>query len=271
MAISPSSGASAFSLWRHRRLVASLAWREVLGRYRGSAGGVLWSLITPILMLSVYTAVFSGIFQARWSQEASTPVDYALQLFVGLIVHGLAAECLNRSPGLMLANVSYVKRVVFPLEVLPLVTLLSALFHSLISLVVLLVFFTVVHHTLPWHAVWLPVVWLPYVLLLCGISWLLAGLGVFLRDINQVMGLLTMVLMFLSPVFYPASALPQNLQVIFQFNPLTIIIEQSRNVLLNNTSPDLLPLAIYMVVAAGVAVVGYRLFQTMKKGFADVL
>lgn len=271
MASSPSSGASAFSLWRHRHLVASLAWREVLGRYRGSAGGLLWSLITPILMLSVYTAVFSGIFQARWSQEASTPVDYALQLFVGLIVHGMAAECLNRSPGLMLSNVSYVKRVVFPLETLPLVTLLSALFHSLISLVVLLVFFVAVHHTVPTQAWWLPLVWLPYLLLLAGVSWFLAGLGVFLRDINQLMGLLTMVLMFLSPVFYPASALPAHLQGIFQLNPLTIIIEQSRNVLLNNTAPNLVALGLYLLVAVVVAVVGYRLFMVMKKGFADVL
>lgn len=271
MAITPPSTRPGFSLWRHRHLVASLTWREVQGRYRGSAGGLLWSLITPILMLSVYTAVFSGIFQARWSQEASTPLDYALQLFVGLIVHGLAAECLTRSPGLMLANVSYVKRVVFPLETLPVVTLLSSLFHALISLVVLLVFFMLVKQSIPTQVWWLPLVWLPYLAMLAGASWFLAGLGVYLRDIHQLMGLVTLLLMFLSPVFYPASALPPTLQGFFQLNPLTIIIEQSRNVLLNNTPPDLIALGIYSAVAAVVAITGYRLFHKMKKGFADVL
>lgn len=271
MHLPSSASAATFSLWRHRRLVGSLTRREILGRYRGSAGGLLWSLLTPILMLSVYTVVFSGIFQARWSAEASTPLDYALQLFVGLIVHGLAAEVLNRSPGLMLSNVSYVKRVVFPLETLPAVTLLSALFHALISLVVLLVFFSMVKHTVPTQAFWLPLVWLPYLLLLSGVGWFLAGLGVYLRDIAQLTGLLTMILMFLSPVFYPASALPPRLQMLFQLNPLTVIIEQSRNVLLNNSPPDFLALGLYSVMAVAVAVVGYRLFQTMKKGFADVL
>ena len=128
-----------------------------------------------------------------------------------------------------------------------------------------------VKHSVPTHAWWLPVVWLPYILLLAGASWFLAGLGVYLRDIHQLMGLVTLLLMFLSPVFYPATALPPTLQGFFQLNPLTIIIEQSRNVLLNNTSPDLVALGVYSIVAIVVAVAGYRLFHKMKKGFADVL
>ncbi len=206
-----------------------------------------------------------------WSQETSSPLDYALQLFVGLIVHGLAAECLNRSPGLMLSNLNYVKRVVFPLETLPIVTILSTLFHSLISLGVLLVFFISVEQALPTKLFWLPIVWLPYLLFLAGASWFLAGLGVYLRDVQQVMSLFTLLLMFLSPVFYPASALPDRLQRVFQLNPLTIIIEQSRQVLLNNTAPDFTALGLYSLIALTVALLGYRFFQTMRKGFADVL
>lgn len=258
-------------LWKHRQLIRSLAWREILGRYRGSAGGMLWSLITPVLMLAVYTAVFSGIFQARWSQEASTPADYALQLFVGLLLHGLAAECLNRSPALIVGNVSYVKRVVFPLATLPVVTLLSALFHFLIGVAVLLGFQLYFHGALQWTLVWLPVVLLPYFVLLMGVSWILAALGVYLRDITQLTGLLTLILMFLSPVFYPASALPEKFRGIFHLNPLTLIIEESRDVILNGRSPDLFALGLYFVLSVVVCVLGYRMFAVMKRGFADVL
>lgn len=262
---------SLLGLWKYRQLIRSLAWREILGRYRGSAGGMVWSLVTPVLMLAVYTAVFSGIFQARWSQEASSPADYALQLFVGLLIHGLVAECLNRSPVLIVSNVSYVKRVVFPLATLPVVTLLSALFHFLIGVAVLLAFQFYFHGTLQLTLLWLPVVLLPYVVLLLGVSWALAALGVYLRDINQLTGLLTLILMFLSPVFYPASALPERFRGIFQMNPLTLIIEQARDVVLNGRSPNLLALGLYLLVGLVVCVLAYRLFSVMKRGFADVL
>ncbi|MBB6084096.1 ABC transporter permease [Castellaniella defragrans] len=259
------------ALWRHRQLIARMAWRDILGRYRGSAGGLAWSLFTPILMLAVYTVVFSGIFKARWSADSTSPLDYALQLFVGLIIHGLAAECLNRAPGLVVGNVSYVKRVLFPLDTLPVVNLLSALFHAAISLVVLLLFFAVLEHRLPLTALWLPVVILPYLLMLAGISWLLAALGVYLRDISQLMGLVTMVLMFLSPVFYPVSNLPARFHAFFQINPLTLIIEQARAVTLQGRAPDLAALGLYLLVAAVVAWAGLAAFHKMKKGFADVL
>lgn len=232
---------------------------------------MLWSLVTPVLMLGVYTFVFSGIFQARWSQNATSPADYALQLFVGLLLHGLVAECLNRSPALIVTNVSYVKRVVFPLDILPVVTLMSALFHFLIGFVVLLGFQLAFHGSLQWTLFWLPVVVLPYVVLLLGMSWMLSALGVYLRDIAQITGLLTLILMFMSPVFYPASALPERLRSIFQLNPLTLIIEQARDVVLNGIAPNLAALGAYMVLSLVVCVLGHRMFTLMKRGFADVL
>ncbi|CDM22491.1 O-antigen export system permease protein RfbD [Castellaniella defragrans 65Phen] len=248
-----------------------MTWRDILGRYRGSAGGLAWSLLTPILMLAVYTIVFSGIFKARWSDDAASPLDYALQLFVGLIVHGLAAECINRAPGLVVGNVSYVKRVLFPLDTLPVINLLSALFHSAISIMVLLVFFAFVEHHLPVTALWLPVVVFPYLLMLAGVSWLLAALGVYLRDIAQLMGLVTMILMFLSPVFYPVAKLPERFHVFFHLNPLTLIIEQARVVTLSGGMPNLPALGLYTLVALAVAWAGLSAFHKMKKGFADVL
>lgn len=248
-----------------------MAWREITGRYRGSMGGLVWSLITPMLMLSVYTIVFSGIFKARWSADAASPLDYALQLFVGLIIHGLAAECLNRAPGVIVANVSYVKRVVFPLDILPVVNLLSALFHAAISLAVLLVFFFLVEHRMPLSILWLPVVLLPYLVMLAGLSWFLAALGVYLRDIAHITGLLTMILMFLSPIFYPVSMLPERFHVFFHLNPLTLIIEQARVVTLGGAMPNVPALALYGLLAAGFALLGLRTFHAMRRGFADVL
>lgn len=259
------------SLWAHRSLIQRLAWRDILTRYKGSAGGLLWALITPILLLSVYTAVFSGIFQARWGQTGG-PVEYALQLFVGLTIHGVAAECLNRAPVLIASNASYVKRVVFPLQVLPLVNLLSALFHFAISVVVLVVFYSVVKKSLPVVGLlYLPFIVAPYIVFLAGISYLLAGLGVYLRDIGQIMGLVTTLLLFLSPVFYPASMLPERLQTVFMVNPLTLIIEQSRAVLLDGLSPNWGLLGLYTVGALAIGALGIWAFQKMRKGFADVL
>lgn len=259
------------TLWTQRALIKQLAWRDVQSRYKGSAGGLLWALITPILLLAVYTAVFSGIFQARWGQDGG-PIEYALQLFVGLTVHGLAAECLNRSPALMLNNISYVKRVVFPLQVLAPVSMLSALFHFLISLGVLIVFYVIVYHQLPLLGIlYMPLVILPYLIFLTGISYLLAGLGVYLRDIGQIMGLVTTILLFLSPVFYPASMLPPKLQTIFMANPLTLIIEQTRAVIIEGVAPDLQALGAYTVGAFVVLFFGVWAFNKMRKGFADVL
>lgn len=258
------------NLWQRRELLQLLAWRDILSRYRGAFGGALWAVLTPLLMLSVYTAVFSGIFQARWG-SSTDPLEYALQLFVGLTIHGLAGECLIRAPNLLVANSSYVKKVVFPLELLPVSSLLAALFNFTISVGVLVVFYTIVKGALPWGALWLPVVIFPYVLFLAGISWLLSLLGAFMRDVMHVMGLVVTLLMFLSPVFYPASMLPPKLQTLFMLNPLTIIIEQSRAVLLDGQSPDLGLLAIYALVAGVFMYASYACFMWLRKGVADVL
>lgn len=258
-------------LWQRKRLIGQLAWREITGRYRGSAGGLLWSLVTPILMLAVYTVVFAGIFQARWSQGGSS-LDYALHLFAGLIVHGLAAECLNTAPSLIVNHANFVKRVVFPLDVLPLVNSLSALFHALISLAVLIVFAMLLHLQLPpLSMLWLPIVWLPYLVFLAGLGWLLAALGVYLRDISQLTALTTTILLFMSPVLYPVTMLPDALHVFFQLNPLTLIIEQTRVVVLEGHIPQFGSLGLYMALSLVWARLCLAAFDRMRTGFADVL
>lgn len=259
------------SLWRNRELIKASTKREVLGRYRGSFLGLLWSFFNPLFMLAVFTFVFSVIFQARWGGGSGSKTEFALVLFAGLLVFNLFAECINRAPGLILSNANYVKKVVFPLEILPFVTLLSGLFHALISLgvwlIAYMIFFGIPHHTV----LYLPLVLLPFCLFLMGLSWALASLGVFLRDVSQFIGVLTTALLFLSPIFYPVTAFPEDYRYILYINPLTPVVEQARDVLFWGKTPDFFMLGIYWMVTLGIAWLGFAWFQRTRKGFADVL
>jgi lipopolysaccharide transport system permease protein len=270
---SVSLKALARSLWCNRQLIRQMTAREVVGRYKGSVMGLFWSFLNPVFMLMVYTFVFSVVFKARWGvgDVEETKTQFAMVLFVGMIVHGLFAEVLNRAPGLILANVNYVKKVVFPLEILPIVNTGAALFHSLVSLAVLLAAFVVFNGYLHWTAIFIPFVLLPLIILVLGLAWMLASLGVFLRDVGQTIGIITTVMMFLSPVFFPVTALPEEYRPIIMANPLTFIIEQSREVLIWGRLPDWSSLGIYTSVATVIAWAGYIWFQKTRKGFADVL
>jgi len=259
------------SLWRNRFLILSLTKREVIGRYRGSILGLFWSFFNPLFMLGVYTFVFSVVFQARWGGGTGSKVEFALILFAGLIIFNMFAECFNRAPYLILGNVNYVKKVIFPLEILPWVVLGSALFHAVISLSVWLiaymVFFGLPHPTL----VFLPLVFAPLSLFTLGVCWALASLGVYLRDVGQVVAIMTSVFMFLSPIFYPVTALPPNYRPLLWLNPLMPAIEQIRAVLFWGRFPDWGLLGIYWLGSSLAAWIGFVWFQKTRKGFADVL
>lgn len=261
----------AASLWRNRNLIRAMVKREVLGRYRGSVLGVLWSFFNPVFMLIVYTFVFSVVFRARWSTDSDSKTEFALVLFSGLIVFNLFAEAINRAPGLVLSNVNYVKKVVFPLEVLPWISLGSALFHFTVSLSVWMIGYVLLFGAPHLTAFYLPLILLPLALLTLGLSWFLASLGVFLRDVTQLIGITTSVLMFLSPIFYPVSALPEQYRSLIFMNPLTVVIEQVRAVLFWGKTPELGILALYFVITAIIAWLGFAWFQKTRKGFADVL
>ncbi|MEF8722504.1 ABC transporter permease [Candidatus Accumulibacter phosphatis] len=260
------------SLWHNRQLIVQMTKREVVGRYKGSVMGLAWSFFNPVFMLTVYTFVFSVIFKSRWGvggEESKT--QFAVVLFVGMIVHSLFAEVLNRAPGLILSNVNYVKKVIFPLETLPIIAMGAALFHTFISLGVLLMAFIIFNGYLHWTVLFTPLVFLPLVILTLGLAWVLASLGVFLRDVGQTIGIITTVTMFLAPVFYPITAIPEGLRPWLMLNPLTFIIEQAREVLIWGHLPNWMGLAIYTLVATVVAGAGYAWFQKTRKGFADVL
>lgn len=260
-----------YSFWRNRSLIRASVKREVFGRYRGSILGILWSFFNPLLMLGIYTFVFGSVLKSRWSVGSDSTVEFGLVLFAGLMTFTLFAEAVNRAPTLIVSNPNYVKKVVYPLEILPWVILGSGLFHLLVSVAIWLPVYAVFYGTPRATVFYLPLVLLPLSLFILGLSWILASLGVFLRDVSQFMGIATTAMMFLSPVFYPASALPEDYRFLLYSNPLTPAIEYSRDVLYWGRQPDFMMLAVYLFAAALVAWLGFAWFQKTRKGFADVL
>lgn len=258
--------------WRHKTLIWQLLRRDIYSRYRGSVLGLLWSLGTPLIMLGIYTFVFQYVFKSRWNDTAGeTTLSFAIVLFLGLTIHAVMGEILTKSPLLITGNQNFVKKIVFPLELLSWVTLFGAIFTFLISFGLLLIFILVELQRIPLTAMLLPIIILPYLLLLLGLSWFLAALGVYLRDIQQITGTLATLLLFLSPIFYSVNILPENLQTLIFLNPLSYIVESARAVLIYGQLPDFVGLAIYSVVAVLVSASGYFFFRKVRPGFADVL
>ncbi|KAB7780333.1 Teichoic acid translocation permease protein TagG [Xanthomonas sacchari] len=260
------------SLWNNRGIIWLLGARDVQSKYKGSFAGLLWAFINPLLMLLIYTFVFAVIFKARWQgQTGDSRTEFALVMFVGVIIHGLFAEVINRAPGIVLENTNYVTKVVFPLETLPVISLGSALFHGLASTCVLLASILIYSGGVHWQAVFFPLVLIPFLVMVIGIAWILAALGVFVRDLKQTTSFITTAMLFLSPVFYPQSSWPPQYQHLFALNPLTFIMEQSRKALIWGQVPDFTGLLIYLAIALVVASIGFAAFQKMRRGFADVL
>ena len=260
------------ALWRHKELWWRLTEREVLSRYRGSLLGMAWGFLNPLAMLAVYTFVFSQVFKARWGNlEDSGPIGFAVNLFAGMIVFNFFAECANRAPGMVLANPNYVKKVIFPLEILAGVIVGGAFFNALTSLIVLAIFELVGFRHIPLTALWLPLVWLPLLTGCLALTWLLGALGVFLRDVGQIVAVMVSMLMFLSPIFFPLSALPARWQPILVMNPLAPVIEQTRRVLVDGSQPSLSYLIMATILTTVICEASFRSFQKAKRAFADVL
>ncbi len=260
------------AVWLHRALVLRLAKHDVQSRYKGSLLGLLWSFFNPLFMLGVYTLVFAGIFSARWPGGGDSALVFAMMLFVGLTVFTLVSDCVTRAPTLIVGHSHFVKKMRFPLEVLPISLLGGALFHAAVSVSVWLLAHLLLFGLPPLSALLLPVMLFPVVLLTAGLSWMLAALGVFLRDIYQVVTILTTALLFLSAVFFPVTALPEAVQpVILIINPVAAAIEQSRAVLFWGEGVDWQLYGYQMISGVLMAWVGYAVFQKTRRGFSDVL
>lgn len=264
--------ALARNLWRHRELIRQFTRRQVEGRYRGSVLGLLWSLITPLVLLLIYTFVFGIVFEARWPQARTTSLqEFALVLFCGITTFSIFQECVGQAPGLVIGVPNYVKKVVFPLEVLPISVLGAALFHALVSLAILVVGNLLISGVIQWTLILLPLVVLPLIFLSLGLAWLLASLGVFIRDINYAITLILQVLFFISAIFYSPATIPEPFRAIIGLNPLTVIVEDVRRVVLWGMLPNWTTLALWLPATMIIMLLGYAWFMKTKKAFADVI
>lgn len=259
------------NIWKNKDLIIRLTKREISARYKGSYLGILWTFITPLLMLLIYTFVFSEIFKSRWSPNSDNKVEFALIVFCGLIIFNVFAETITRSPGLILSNVNYVKKVVFPLEILPIVIFCSSLVQCLVSFSILTVGLFFLLGIFSWTIIYLPLVMLPLILLSLGLGWFLASLGVYYRDIGQIIGIAVQALMLLSPIFYPVTLIPHNLLFLYNLNPITYVIEDVRRVMVWGQTPQWEWLGFGTIIGIVVFVLGYAWFKRTKGGFPDVL
>ncbi|WP_284757527.1 ABC transporter permease [Agrobacterium sp. fls2-241-TYG-188a] len=267
---SPASIAQSFA--RHWGLIKELVKRDFSSRYRGSAFGIAWILLVPLIFLVVYTVFFSGILKARWLNEASgSTVLFAVNLFAGLLLHMFLAECINRAPHLILSQPNYVKKVVFPLEIIPLVSVASSFVNLLISVLVLIAFCLFSGFGLHLTVFLVPVVFLPLVLFSLGVSAFLSSLGVYMRDVSQVTGFISTILLFLSPVFFSSEMFPADYRWLLNLNPLTLPIEQLRSVVIEGKGFGLVDWLCGFVVGLVSTCAGFAWFQKTRSGFADVI
>jgi lipopolysaccharide transport system permease protein len=257
-------------LWKHRGLIGLLTLRELRTRYRGSVLGIAWALVIPLLMLAVYAFAFGLVFPAKWPVTAGT-IPVALTLFCGMAFFGLFAECLQRAPSLVASQPQFVKKVVFPLEILPATVLGSALLHWCVHGLLLLLALLLTGVSWSVQLLWLPLVLLPLVFLCLGVGWLLSAVGVFVRDVQNLVGPLATVLTFLSPVFYPLRQLPEAWQMLLRLNPLTTILENARRLLLWHEPPEWEWLLAVTLVTFLFMCVAYACFGRLKRAFADVV
>ena len=259
-----------YALARQRGLLFELVKREFTGRYQGSFGGVAWSFAQPLFLLAVYTLAFGVVLKARWGFGGGT-ADYALMLFAGLIVYNAFSECLQKSPLLVTGNPNFVRKVTFPLEILPWVMALNAMFHALIGVVVWLAAYLLWYGTLKATVVLVPVVLACFFPVLLGLGWLLSAFGVIVRDISQLTSLVAHALLFLTPIFYSIDAVPPFFQAILLANPLTFVVEQLRLVLYYGQTPHFLALAIYFLLSSFFAWASWAVFRQLRPRFAEMV
>ncbi|MBC8160479.1 MAG: ABC transporter permease [Roseiflexaceae bacterium] len=260
------------NLWQHRDLIRQFTKRDIEGRYRGSFLGLFWSFINPLIMLLIYTFVFGIIFQARLPEARTGSLgEFAVVIFCGLTAFNIFSECVNRAPTLIIGVPNYVKKVVFPLEILPVSTLGAALFHGSISFIILLIAHLLTNGIFYWTLLLLPIVLLPLICLGLGLGWFLASLGVFFRDISYVTTLVVQTLFFITPIFYILDAVPLSVRGFIQANPLTSVIDDVRRVVLWGQQPNWPFFYIVLAVCVLLMILGYTWFMKTKKAFADVM
>lgn len=253
-------------------LVRQYLRRQIALRYKSTALGVAWSLVNPLFMLAVYTVIFGVVMKAHFGSGSNeTPFDYGLMIFCSLNLFNLCGEMITKAPRLIVIQPNLVKKVVFPLEILPVVSMLDALVHCMIAFVPLLVAVIIAHHSVPWSFLWLPIFLLPTSLLALGSGLFLSALGVFVRDIENMVAPVITLLLLGSAIFYPATNMSGPLKIWFDVNPITVIVDGARRSLIWGQAPDLTSLAVVTLAAGIFAFLASAFFLKAKPAFADVM
>lgn len=256
---------------RHHELIWRMIRHEIVSRYRGSVFGLVWSFVNPLVMLLVYLFVFNIVLKTRFNENSETKAEFALVVFAGFTVFIFFSEIINRSPSLILSNVNFVKKLVFPLEILTYIVTGTALFQVLINMVILLIANLFIYKSLPWTFVFFPVILLVLVPFCLGLSWILASLGTFIRDIGHVVVVSTQILMFMTPIFYPVNVIPERFRYYIELNPLTLIVSEMRSIAIYGNLPDWKSLLVYGICGWLIAWIGFIWFQKTRNGFSNVL
>ncbi|EGR2082394.1 ABC transporter permease [Vibrio cholerae] len=254
---------------QHRELLLALAKRDIIARYKGSILGMLWNFINPLLMLTIYSFVFGLVFKAKWGMDVNK--NFAVILYCGLIIHSFLAEVINSCPNLMQYNANYVKKIVFPLEILPLKIVLTSIFNLTVNFLILLVFIILGSFEVSVYWLYFPLVIFPLLVLSTGIAFLISAIGAYIKDTAYIVGFITTVLLFLSPIFYPMSAIPENYHIYIYINPLAYIIEQARIVMIYEDVPDVIGIVIYTMASFFILIISINVFKKLKSGFSDVI
>lgn len=257
--------------WHNRMLIKQLVKKEIYGRFQGTQLGIFWVILEPLLMLAVYVFVFRVVFERHWNTENETTLEFSIMLFAGLMIFNLFREVTAGAPRLILKNVNYVKKVVFPLEVLPLVSILSGLYHLAVSIFILSLIYIISNGHIHLEVMYIPLILTPYVIMLFGVSMFLAAIGVYLRDIAQIIGMIVMAILFMSAIFYPIESVPDKYHIWFYLNPVAFTVDQFRSVFILGQSPDWNWLLFYYPMSFVIFIFSFIWFQKVRKGFADVL
>ncbi len=258
--------------FKKKDLFSLLFFQELTGKYRNNFLGLYWIIITPLFMLSIYTFVFGYVFAIKWPGFAGSNLfQFSLILYSGLIFYNTFSEAVSRSPQIILENSNYVSKVVFPLEMLTVVSTFAAFINLFINLTLIIIFKIILFSNANFEIFYLLIILPSFALMILGITWIFASIGVFIRDLSHVVTSGIQGLLFLSPIFYPISSLPEWLRPFILINPISIPVEQARKVLLFNETPDISTLIIYLLFSVCISISGYYLFQKSKKGFADVI
>ena len=258
------------TIWQNRGLIRVMVRRDILGRYRGSFGGSFWTVINPLLLMLTYFFVFGYVLQAKFPGDPSRTA-FALRFLAGMLPWLAFSEAVGRAPSVMLEHRNFVRKLVFAIETLPVNLVASAMVSGLSATLLFAIFRLVVKHGLPESVLWLPVLLIPQVLLTAGLCWFLAALGVFVRDLGQILGYVLTLWFFITPICYPETALPQEAAVVLKKNPIFILVHAYRDIFLDNRAPQFGPMWKLWVLSFAVFVLGYAWFHKLRKSFADII